>query len=242
MQSYYTSAHTILNQLSSMDAESLRPFLPEPIHPFVLLSYPIRSGQASGLGSIHVNGTNEIGVGGIAAAVRTAYGKALTDSVSAPSPTTSHSSHSSTSSSSTLPSSSSLFYAKGPNDILFVIFWSIAFTVLREALMRLAYRPFASWYLAKLDKKGWEKDALATTGESSSLAGSKMNGRVNGAEESRGNELSRKEKRVRERVVVRFAEQAWTFSYYTVFWSLGFVGFVPQEILVELKADWTLFL
>lgn len=36
--------------------------------------------------------------------------------------------------------------------------------------------------------------------------------------------LSKKEQKLRDRVIVRFAEQAWTCTYATVFWCLGFVS------------------
>lgn len=120
-----------------------------------------------------------------------------------------------------------LFYDKGPNDALFVIFWAVFFTILREALMRWAYRPFIRWHLSRLDARERERDARDRARPIPNSISSVREDKQTGSGVSmRGTEerLSKKEQKLRDRVVVRFAEQAWTCTYATVFWSLGFVS------------------
>jgi acyl-CoA-dependent ceramide synthase len=84
-------------------------------------------------------------------------------------------------------------YGKGPADALFVLFCALAFTVTRELVMRYVLGSFARWYLAR----NHAKDAPGWK--------------------------SKKERRRREHIVVRFAEQGWSFLYCTCSWSLGTV-------------------
>jgi hypothetical protein len=277
---YYDTA---LEHLSTIDLESFRSILPETIHPFVLLSYPIRSerevggnssassrygqqdfdvgqhgsGSGSGSGSGVRNGDAQrdfvdghgdgYGVGPSSATVGS-YRSAATDSSSSsdcqPRPPYTSYYNAPSSSSTSIPASSynhnlplcepltiphpsthpyNLFYDKGPNDALFVIFWAVTFTILREALMRWAYRPFARWYLCRLDIKERERNRRLRMQERKQLqAGSeKVEIEVMERTEER---LSKKEQKLRDRVIVRFAEQAWTCTYATVFWCLGFVS------------------
>jgi hypothetical protein len=277
---YYDTA---LEHLSTIDLESFRSILPETIHPFVLLSYPIRSerevggnssassrygqqdfdvgqhgsGSGSGSGSGVRNGDAQrdfvdghgdgYGVGPSSATVGS-YRSAATDSSSSsdcqPRPPYTSYYNAPSSSSTSIPASSynhnlplcepltiphpsthpyNLFYDKGPNDALFVIFWAVTFTILREALMRWVYRPFARWYLCRLDIKERERNRSVRMQERKQLqAGSeKVEIEVMERTEER---LSKKEQKLRDRVIVRFAEQAWTCTYATVFWCLGFVS------------------
>lgn len=244
---YYDVA---LEHLSDLDLESFRSILPGPIHPFVLLSYPIRSDRpASGNGSSssgsvrypqgyqhqhhahRVYGDDEGYDVGPSATGSYRSASTAASSVPAaaaaviqdcPSRTLASSYRSSFSSSSHAPCGRlaiphpsthphNLFYDKGPNDALFVVFWAVTFTILREALMRWAYMPFVRWHLNRLDRLDREKDDKLRVRE--------KQGDLRGEER-----LSKKEQKLRDRVIVRFAEQAWTCTYASVFWTLGMVS------------------
>lgn len=94
-------------------------------------------------------------------------------------------------------------YDKGPNDVYFVAVCAIAFTILREIVLRGVMKPFASYWLASA-----ARNARAKT---------KANGRAGKGE-------TKREIRQREHTALRFAEQGWSFVYCTVFWTLGMVG------------------
>jgi hypothetical protein len=79
--------------------------------------------------------------------------------------------------------------------------------------MRWAYMPFVRWHLNRLDRLDREKDDKLRVREK----------QVNARGEER---LSKKEQKLRDRVIVRFAEQAWTCTYASVFWSLGMVSWL----------------
>ena len=273
---YYDSA---LEHLSTIDLESFRSILPEPMHPFVLLSYPIRSersaegnsstgsrylsqqetgqqhvhaggqqrvfgdthagydaGPSSSTGGTYRSGSTGGGVdGGTNCQARPPYHSYHHAASHASVASTSTSTLTSTSSTSHLPLCEpltiphpsthphNLFYDKGPNDALFVIFWAVFFTILREALMRWAYRPFIRWHLSRLDAQEREKDGRSRERETKQGATAVASPAVGERGEER---LSKKEQKLRDRVIVRFAEQAWTCTYATVFWSLGFVSLI----------------
>jgi hypothetical protein len=102
-------------------------------------------------------------------------------------------------------------YGKGPKDALFVLFWAVAFTVLRELTMRYILQPLMRQRLEQLDARRRKK---ATNGKSLK-------------EETGGDEMTasrRRECRLREKTVTRFAEQGWTFTYASTFFTLGVVS------------------
>lgn len=96
--------------------------------------------------------------------------------------------------SSTPSSQSQTLYGKGPADIAFTLFCALGFTVLRALVMRYVLGTFVRWYL------------------------SRQFGRPEAG--WRG----KKERKRREHVVQRFAEQGWSFLYCTYSWSLGTVS------------------
>ena len=71
--------------------------------------------------------------------------------------------------------------------------------------------PFVRWHLSRLDRLDREKDDKLRVREKKGDAGGEER-------------LSKKEQKLRDRVIVRFAEQAWTCTYASVFWSLGMVS------------------
>lgn len=101
-------------------------------------------------------------------------------------------------------------YGKGPKDALFVLFWAVAFTVLRELTMRYVLQPLMRQRLEQLDVRRRK---------------SQKNGKVL-EQDTREDEMTpsrRRECRLREKTVTRFAEQGWTFAYATTFFTLGLV-------------------
>jgi hypothetical protein len=234
---YYDVA---IEHLSDLDLESFRSILPEPIHPFVLLSYPIRSDRPASGNESSSSGSMRYSQGyQHQYHSQRVYGDADGYDVG-PSATGSY--RSATTAASSVPAAAAavirdcpsrtlassyrrlaiphpsthphnLFYDKGPNDALFVVFWAVTFTILREALMRWAYMPFVRWHLNRLDRLDREKDDKLRVREK----------KVDAGGEER---LSKKEQKLRDRVIVRFAEQAWTCTYASVFWSLGMVSWL----------------
>ncbi|TYJ54056.1 hypothetical protein B9479_005320 [Cryptococcus floricola] len=89
-------------------------------------------------------------------------------------------------------SSSGTLYGKGPLDAYFVLFWAVAFTALRWATIHYLFSPIARLLLPRLKA-------------------------IKGQER----EWNRAERK-REHVVLRFAEQGWSWLYCTVFWSFGY--------------------
>ncbi|WVR05031.1 hypothetical protein IAU60_002043 [Kwoniella sp. DSM 27419] len=91
------------------------------------------------------------------------------------------------------PKGTTTVYDKGPQDVYFSIFWAVAFTLLRAFTMRFIFAPFARWMIGRPKVK------------------------VKGGKEER-RELKR-----REHVITRFSEQAWSWLYCSVFWTLGMI-------------------
>lgn len=91
------------------------------------------------------------------------------------------------------PSAQTL-YDKGPQDAYFVVFWAIAFTVLREVFMKGLFSPFMRICLRSPPKiKGQEREYA-------------------------------KARKKREHIVTRFAEQGWSWLYCSVYWTFGVVS------------------
>ena len=91
-------------------------------------------------------------------------------------------------------------YDKGPNDVYFVAFCAVAFTIMREIVLRGVMKPFASYWLSSAGRKARVKSGRAGKAE------------------------TKREVRQREHTALRFAEQGWSVVNCTVFWSLGMVG------------------
>lgn len=92
-------------------------------------------------------------------------------------------------------------YDKGTNDVYFVAFCAVAFTVLREITLRGLMKPFANWWLASASSKARRRSPTKS-----------------------GTRETKRELRQRDHTALRFAEQGWSFLYCTVFWTLGTVS------------------
>jgi acyl-CoA-dependent ceramide synthase len=97
-------------------------------------------------------------------------------------------------------------YSRGRNDVYFVAFCAITFTLLREIMLRYVLRWFAGWFL----RRAMDKEVKA-----------KRKGGLEGVDLGI---WERREARVVEHNITRFAEQGWSFTYCTIFWTLGMVG------------------
>lgn len=104
-------------------------------------------------------------------------------------------------------------YGKGPKDALFVLFWAVAFTVLRELLMRWVYEPLMRRRLKQLDKAADKKTANGTCEKVQPNKQTKETA-----------QSAKRDARIREKTVTRFAEQGWMFTYCVTFFSLGVVS------------------
>ncbi|KAJ9108130.1 hypothetical protein QFC19_002597 [Naganishia cerealis] len=101
-------------------------------------------------------------------------------------------------------------YGKGPKDALFVLFWAIVLTVLREVLMRSVFEPLMRQRLKQLDRAADKKNRTAKS-EKANLHQSQTETAAS----------QKRDSRIREKTVTRFAEQGWMFSYCVTFFSLG---------------------
>jgi hypothetical protein len=125
--------------------------------------------------------------------------------------------------------SGSTLYDKGIQDIYFVAFWAIAFTLLREGLIRFGFKPFADWWLMSKAAAS-SKSRAARAKRKGELANGKLNGNGNGTAMAVANGVekpykeSRAERKRRNHASLRFAEQGWSLTYCTVFWTLGMVS------------------
>jgi hypothetical protein len=230
----------MMSGLAPLHGLDIRSYIPDPIQPLILLSYPIT--MAGELVETGVGAHNQGSItGSWAETVDTGVGSSSSIFKSTTSP---HSvlrqtidrllqevplldkllastwfgegGPASTASNTSASNQLTRAYGKGPKDALFVLFCAIAWTVLREVTMRWVFQPLMRQRLKQLD----------TTSKKKRKNGSEKNGDVNGGEVT----ASRKrEIRLREKTVTRFAEQGWAFSYCVTFFSLGIVSDCSNE-------------
>ncbi|KAF8231881.1 longevity assurance proteins LAG1/LAC1 [Tricholoma matsutake] len=114
------------------------------------------------------------------------------------------------------------YYNTGRSDLCLIITCIVVMAVLRDALRLGVFEPFARWKLSR---------DLALRKRHQSLHGvaiGKLNGQAKKAENGNGHTTSRnlhgnaRELRQVHRSVLRFAEQGWSFVYYSLQSALGF--------------------
>ncbi|KAL7409399.1 TLC domain-containing protein [Mrakia frigida] len=110
----------------------------------------------------------------------------------------------------TTTSSSTTTYLKGPRDLAFIFSSFLAFTLLREILMRFVFAPIARRY-------------VPNAGGGSEVELKKEKGGGGGKRKVGETEL-----RVRSKASTRFAEQGWSLLYYVVYWSFGMSLFLAS--------------
>ncbi|KAF8195953.1 TLC domain-containing protein [Mycena galopus ATCC 62051] len=112
----------------------------------------------------------------------------------------------------------SVYYRTGAKDVCLIITCMAVMAVLRDILRLNVFEPFARW---KLTRDLEFKLARAANGNG------KVNGNGHGHAKANGNGhangvISKKEKRLIQRSVIRFAEQGWSAAYYPLQWGFGF--------------------
>lgn len=134
------------------------------------------------------------------------------------------------------------YYNKGPNDLLFIATWVVLLASFRELLMRFFFMPIARWRFESLAqaKQGARSARQKANGHtvSEKLAASPTKTTPAPVRQRRTSPSKpakpvkswtetkkSRDAKLRERNVLRFAEQGWSLAYYTVFWALGMVRF-----------------
>jgi acyl-CoA-dependent ceramide synthase len=112
-------------------------------------------------------------------------------------------------------------FDKGANDFYFAAFCAVAFTILREVVLRGLLKPFANYWLLSARRAKRRKSLSVVNGSGNGYV--KGNGVTSPGGKVDGRE-TKKERRQREHTALRFAEQGWSFLYCTVFWTLGMVS------------------
>lgn len=130
------------------------------------------------------------------------------------------------------------YYNKGPKDLLFIATWVALLGLFRELLMRFFFMPIARWRLESLAlaKQGTrsarqkanggtvtEKLSAAPTKSTPAPVRQRRTSPSNPGKPVKSWTETKKSRdaKLRERNVLRFAEQGWSLTYYIVFWTLG---------------------
>ncbi|KAG8713562.1 sphingosine N-acyltransferase lag1 [Ceratobasidium sp. 423] len=143
------------------------------------------------------------------------------------------------------------YYNKGPKDLLFVATWVVLLALCREALMRGFFMPIARWRFtalarAKQNRRATKRDPPSVGEKLAKTAGPEVRQRkVSPASKpvkpikSWTETKKSRDAKLRERKVVRFAEQGWSLAYYTVFWALGMSIYINLPcFLLQTKHFW----
>jgi acyl-CoA-dependent ceramide synthase len=103
-----------------------------------------------------------------------------------------------------------------------------------------SWRPFARWWLGRLAEKEKRRGAETPKKVAANPIPTQLEKegvRSRRKEQVKLEKITRKRKPGmtkeewrRERSVLRFAEQGWAFLYYTVYWSLGLVSPLCQDV------------
>ena len=120
----------------------------------------------------------------------------------------------------------SSYYVCGLLDGCLIITCIAVMAILRDALRLGVCEPFARWYLTRelLKSKAKQKE-LANGDAKNEAKDAKSNGSANGhAQHSDAPVITRKEARTLRHSVIRFAEQGWSFVYYTLQFGYGMVS------------------
>ncbi|KAF8761352.1 longevity-assurance protein [Rhizoctonia solani] len=145
------------------------------------------------------------------------------------------------------------YYNKGPKDLLFVGTWVLLLAICREALMRGFFMPLARW---RFDSLARAKQNRRATKRDPPSAGDKLAKHHPSVPAVRQRKVSPSSKppksikswtetkkardaKLRERKVVRFAEQGWSLAYYAVFWAFGMGIYINLPcFLLQTKHFW----
>lgn len=119
----------------------------------------------------------------------------------------------------------SRYYGRGVLDGCLIITCIAVMAVLRDALRLGVFEPFARWYLTRRlrRQKALQNRRANGNGKAAASSSPKTNGSANG--HGNGLAITRQEARQLHRSMLRFAEQGWSFVYYTCQWSFGLVRY-----------------
>ncbi|EJD01170.1 longevity assurance proteins LAG1/LAC1 [Fomitiporia mediterranea MF3/22] len=112
----------------------------------------------------------------------------------------------------------SSYYTTGFLDGCFIITCIAIMALLRDIFRVFALEPFAHWFLTR---KQQSYEPLKDVVNGSAGGVSNGNGHVNAEEKSDALRKRRREERVVQRSVLRFAEQGWSVIYYSIQWAFG---------------------
>ena len=120
----------------------------------------------------------------------------------------------------------SLYYTTGILDVCVIISCIAVMAVLRDVTRIYLMEPFAKWTLTRDWERSQRKKVKANGVSNGSVNGSSVH---NGAASYKNGEhapltMSKRDARRIHRSVLRFAEQSWSFIYYTVNFTFGLVS------------------
>ncbi|CAE6520797.1 unnamed protein product [Rhizoctonia solani] len=144
------------------------------------------------------------------------------------------------------------YYNKGPKDLLFVATWVVLLALCREGLMRGVFMPIARWRfdalaLAKQNRRAAKRDPpsvgekLVKTAVAPKVRQRKVSpaSKPPKAIKSWTETKKSRDAKVRERKILRFAEQGWSMTYYAVFWALGMSIYINLPcFMLQTKHFW----
>ena len=136
----------------------------------------------------------------------------------------------------------SSYYGVGLLDGCFIVTCIAIMAILRDALRLGVFEPFARWYLTR-ELKSQKLRQLAHLNGAAKKANGEANGsgdvkKTNGATNGNGHAvevvITKQEARKVHRSVLRFAEQGWSFVYYTLQWLFGLVCDLYSNVVESL--------
>ncbi|KAJ1311544.1 hypothetical protein OPQ81_010028 [Rhizoctonia solani] len=144
------------------------------------------------------------------------------------------------------------YYNKGPKDLLFVGTWVVLLALCRELVMRGLFMPIARWRfdalaLAKQNRRAAKRDPpsvgekLAKSAAAPEVRQRKVSPASKPAKPIKSWTETKKSRdaKLRERKILRFAEQGWSLTYYAVFWALGMGIYINLPcFLLQTKHFW----
>ena len=109
----------------------------------------------------------------------------------------------------------SSYYGTGPLDLCLIVTIIAVMAILRDAFRLCLFEPLARWVLTRRLERSRKQGTEAKNNPPQPIA--------NGNGHLHDDPCLQKERRRTHRSVLRFAEQGWSFVYYTAQWSFGFV-------------------